>query len=100
MVMKSQPFKAPKRNSSVLGGVAWFAAPVLGVILAACSSSPPPVTSSSQPPQEIKVPDVPAGLLVPPGNSVSLHVYAIGVQIYDWTVNATNSAQAAWVLKA
>src|SRR6266705_3660762 len=100
MVMKSQLLRTSKKNSCALAGAAWFVAPVLALFLAACNSSPPPVTSRPEPPQEIKAPDVPDGLLVPPGNSVSLHVYAIGVQIYDWTVNATNSAQAAWVLKA
>src|SRR6266567_1657096 len=39
-----------------------------------------------------RAPAVPANLLVPPGNKVSFHAYAVGVQIYVWTVNPTNAA--------
>ena len=42
-------------------------------------------------------PDVPANLKVPDGNKVEFHVYAVGVQIYVWTVTGTGSS---WVFQA
>jgi hypothetical protein len=47
-----------------------------------------------------RAPQVPDGLQVPEGNKVHFHGYAVGVQIYVWTLNPTNSAQASWVFKA
>ena len=46
-------------------------------------------------------PDVPAPIQVPGGtNKVHFHAYAVGVQIYVWTVNPTNAALSSWVFKA
>jgi hypothetical protein len=45
-------------------------------------------------------PSVPAALQVPAGNELQLHVSAVGVQIYVWTINPTNAALSSWVLKA
>ncbi len=47
-----------------------------------------------------RAPQVPASLQVPAGNKVHAHAYAVGVQIYVWTVNPTNAALASWVFKA
>jgi hypothetical protein len=44
-----------------------------------------------------RTPDVPDNLQVPPGNKVEFHAYAVGVQIYVWTVTATG---AGWVFQA
>jgi hypothetical protein len=45
-------------------------------------------------------PEVPFNLTVPAGNKVSFHAYAVGVQIYVWTINPTNAAQSSWVFQA
>ena len=46
-------------------------------------------------------PNVPAAIQVPGGtNKVHFHAYAVGVQIYVWTVNPTNAALSSWVFKA
>ena len=47
-----------------------------------------------------RAPAVPANLLVPPGNKVSFHAYAVGVQIYVWTINPTNAALNSWAFHA
>ncbi len=47
-----------------------------------------------------RAPQVPQAIQVSPGNKVHFHGYAVGVQIYVWTVNPTNAAQASWVFKA
>ena len=49
---------------------------------------------------KILPPEVPVGLEVPPGNELVSRVSAVGMQIYVWTVNPTNAAQARWVFKA
>jgi len=49
---------------------------------------------------KIRPPHVPAGLEVPEGNKLALHVAGVGVQIYVWTANPANPALASWVLKA
>lgn len=46
-----------------------------------------------------RAPTVPAALQVPAGNKVSFHAYAIGVQIYVWTINPTTGT-GSWVFKA
>src|SRR6185369_5055306 len=47
-----------------------------------------------------RAPEVPAALQVASTNKVSFHAYAVGVQIYVWTINPTNAALASWVFKA
>src|SRR5438067_1196232 len=47
-----------------------------------------------------KPPKVPEGLQVPAGNEVQFHVSGVGVQIYVWTINPTNTALSSWVFKA
>jgi hypothetical protein len=44
-----------------------------------------------------RTPDVPDTLKVPDGNKVAFHAYAVGVQIYVWTVTSTG---ASWVFQA
>ena len=43
----------------------------------------------------VRPPQVPAGLEVPAGNELASHATGVGVQIYVWTVNPTNSALAS-----
>lgn len=95
--MKTQLLKSSPKAGSALVRAVWFAAPTLGLFLAACGSSPPPET---QAPPEITAPDVPPSLLVPPGHVASSRVYATGVQIYVWTLEAPNSTAGAWVFRA
>ena len=45
-------------------------------------------------------PGVPTNLEVPAGNELQFHATGVGVQIYVWTVNPTNTALSSWVLKA
>ena len=47
-----------------------------------------------------RAPDVPPGLVVPEGNRVSFHAYAVGVQIYGATVNTNSPTGFAWVFRA
>ncbi len=44
-----------------------------------------------------RAPNVPANLVVPDGNKVEFHVFAVGVQIYVWTVTG---AGGSWVFQA
>ena len=44
-----------------------------------------------------RAPEVPDNLKVPAGNKVHFHVFAIGVQIYVWTVTPT---VASWMFRA
>jgi len=46
-----------------------------------------------------RAPEVPTRLAAPIGHKVQFHVYAIGVQIYSWTINPTNGA-GSWVFQA
>ena len=45
-------------------------------------------------------PPVPPSLQVPATNTLKFQAEGVGVQIYVWTVNPTNAALSAWVLKA
>jgi len=57
-------------------------------------------TVRAEPGNDNRAPEMPVALQVPDGNKVSFHAYAVGVQIYVWTVNSTNAALASWVFKA
>ena len=46
-----------------------------------------------------RAPEVPARLAVGEGFKVHFHVYAVGVQIYAWTINPTNGV-GSWVFQA
>jgi hypothetical protein len=46
-----------------------------------------------------RAPEVPARLVVEEGNKVQFHVYAVGVQIYVWTINPTTDL-GSWIFKA
>jgi Protein of unknown function (DUF3455) len=69
--------------------------PALALLLGACASP-----SLAEPGNDNRAPDVPTTLQVPKGNKVHSHAYAVGVQIYVWTVNPTNAALSSWVFKA
>ncbi len=43
---------------------------------------------------------LPSDLQVPAGNELVFRATGVGVQIYVWTVNATDPSLSAWVLKA
>jgi hypothetical protein len=43
---------------------------------------------------------VPTDLQVPAGNKLAFKATGVGVQIYVWTVNATDPSLSSWVLKA
>jgi uncharacterized protein DUF3455 len=47
-----------------------------------------------------RAPAVPAELKVPDGNKLSLHVFAVGVQIYTATPSPTDPTQLVWTFKA
>ena len=47
-----------------------------------------------------RAPVVPAELEVPDGNKLSLHVFAVGVQIYTATPSPTDPTQLVWTFKA
>jgi hypothetical protein len=59
------------------------------IVIAACSS----------PSYGNREPDVAAAIRVPGGNKVHFHAYAVGVQIYVWTINPTNG-MGSWVFRA
>ncbi len=106
--MKSQLFKPSNNDPGALSAGAWLAALALSLALVGCashtptaaSSEPAAVTADTDAAGNIKEPKVPPLLRVPPGHKLTLHAYAIGAQIYVWTVNETNVAQSAWVLRA
>ena len=71
-----------------------FALPAAALLLLA---SPAPMQAGNGK----RSPEVPAAIQVPGGtNKVHFHAYAVGVQIYVWTVNPTNAALSSWVFKA
>jgi hypothetical protein len=43
---------------------------------------------------------VPTDVQVPVGNTLAFRVTGVGVQIYVWTLSATDPSQGSWVLKA
>jgi hypothetical protein len=47
-----------------------------------------------------RAPEVPPSLAVSDTNKVHVHAYAVGVQIYNWVVNPTNSTLSSWVFVA
>ena len=81
---------SPSRNTGFFP-VASFTLSAALLLLA----SPTPVRA--EPGNDHRAPDVPAALQVPDGNKVEFHAYAVGVQIYIWTVTPTGSS---WVFKA
>ena len=106
--MKPQLFNPSKNDPRVLSAAAWLAACALSLSLAggasltpaAASPEPAAGTAAADATGDVKEPKVPPLLCVPPGHTATLHAYAIGVQIYVWTVNETNAAKSAWVLRA
>jgi hypothetical protein len=89
-----------KSSQSRSAGSAFFSkahwvAPVLALLLGACTSP-----SHAEPGNDNRAPEVPTVLQVPDGNKVHAHAYAVGVQIYVWTVSPTNAALSSWVFKA
>ena len=70
------------------------ALPAVALLLLA---SPAPMQADN----DNRSPEVPAAIQVPGGtNKVHFHAYAVGAQIYVWTVNPTNAALSSWVFKA
>lgn len=98
-ILKSHP-QWPRCRSLLLAGAVWCIATSLALLLAASASPAPSATAATDASGDIKKPKVPPLLCVPPGHKAALHAYGIGVQIYVWTVNETNAAQSAWVLRA
>ena len=47
-----------------------------------------------------RAPEVPPSLVVPEGNKVSFHAYAVGVQIYGATANTNSPTGFAWTFRA
>jgi uncharacterized protein DUF3455 len=47
-----------------------------------------------------RAPDVPSSLVVPAGNKVSFHVYAVGVQIYRATASTNSPTGFVWTFQA
>jgi hypothetical protein len=83
------------------GSVQWrfvlatrLALPTIAIFLGACGSP-----SYGEPGNDNRAPDVPDAIKVPVGNKVHFHAYAVGVQIYAWTINPTNGA-GSWVFRA
>ncbi len=67
------------------------------VLLLLALSMSPPVGASTAHAADHRAPAVPANLEVPVGNKVEFHVFAVGVQIYAWTITATGTR---WVFQA
>lgn len=62
-------------------------------------SSPCVFTSLAEPGNDNRAPDVPASLQVPEGNKVSLHVFAVGVQIYRATASTNSPTGFVWTFQ-
>lgn len=71
-----------------------LALPTIAMILGAC-----PLPSYAEPGNDNRAPDVPEAIKVPEGNKMHFHAYAIGVQIYAWTINPMNGV-GSWVFRA
>jgi hypothetical protein len=66
----------------------------LALLLSACAS-PSCVASGA----DNRFPDVPDPIKVPAGNGLHFHAYAVGVQIYVWTIDPSNGL-GSWVFRA
>jgi hypothetical protein len=70
-------------------GFALNACPATMALLFFAAASP----LRAEPGNDSRAPDVPEAIQAPNGHKVSFHVYAVGVQVYDW--NGT-----AWIFRA
>ena len=69
--------------------------PAIAALLFGCAVSAP-----ADPGNDNRAPEVPASLVVPDGNKVSFHVYAVGVQIYGATASTNSPTGFAWTFRA
>lgn len=76
-----------KTTCSCLASAVRVTAPTLALLLLAA------VSSARAQGNDNRAPDVPASLVVPDGNKVHFHAYAVGVQIYAWN-------GSSWVFQA
>lgn len=83
-----------KTISSFFSSTSKATAPLLALLLIATTSYAHGDRHKDRPP------NVPASLQVPVGSEVQFHATGVGVQIYVWTVNPTNTALSSWVFKA
>jgi len=84
------------RNGSAQAGLfpaITFALPAVAVLLLASPASLRAGTDN-------RAPGVPPSLVVPEGNKVSFHAYAVGVQIYGATASTTSSTGFTWTFQA
>lgn len=91
-VMKTSPSTTGKSRSTLTSS---FVRSTAALLLLAAT-----ITLRAEPGNDNRAPEVPATLQVPAGNKPSFHAYAVGVQLYLWTINPTNAALGSWVFKA
>ena len=66
----------------------------VAALLLGCASS-----ARANPGNDNRAPSVPPSLVVPDGNKVSFHAYAVGVQIYGATASTNSPTGFAWTFR-